>query len=127
MKPRKSTVLVVLLAFVLAAFAIAMGQGTQGGTQGDQKKAESCCAEGAKCCAEGSCKHEANSCCKEGAECCKEGAECCKSQADKDHADCCGESCEMKAKHDGAGKHDPKKPGECCKIKTKDAKPKTKA
>ena len=40
MKPRKSTVIVVLLAFLLAAFAIAMGHGTTGGTQ-DPKKAES--------------------------------------------------------------------------------------
>jgi hypothetical protein len=128
MKPRKSTVIVVLLTFLFAAFAIAMAQGT---TQTDQKKkAESCCAEGAKCCAEDSCKHEANSCCKEGAECCKEGAECCKTDANKDHADCCGDSCEMKGKHDEKAKHDPKKHGECCKVKTKDgkdAKPKTKA
>ena len=128
MKPRKSTVLVVLLTFLLAAFAIAMAQGT---TQTDQnKKAESCCAEGAKCCAEGSCKHEANSCCKEGAECCKEGAECCanhanKDHANKDHANCCGDSCEMKANHDAKAKHDPKKHGECCKAKSKD-KTKTK-
>jgi hypothetical protein len=119
MKPRKSTVLVVLLTFLLAVFAMAMAQGT---TQTDQKKqAESCCAEGAKCCAEGSCKHEGNSCCKEGAECCKEGAECCKTDADKNHADCCGDSCEMKGKHD-AKAHDPKKHGECCKVKTKDTK-----
>ena len=57
MKPRKSTVLVVLLTFVLAAFALALAQGT---TQTDQKKkADSCCAEGSNCCAEGSCKEEA--------------------------------------------------------------------
>ena len=124
MKPRKSTVLVVLLTFLLAAFAIAMAQGT---TQTDQKKkAESCCAEGSSCCAEGSCKHEAQSCCKEGAECCKEGAECCKNHADKNHAGCCGDSCELDAKHDAKAKHDPKKPGECCKLKNKDGKTKTK-
>ena len=125
MKPRKSTVLVVLLTFLLAAFAIAMGQGT---TQTDQKKkAESCCAEGANCCADGSCKDEAKSCCKEGAECCKEGAECCKHDANKEHAGCCGESCELNhAKGDAKAKHDPKKHGECCKVKTKDGKTKTK-
>lgn len=135
MKPRKSTVLVVLLTFLLAAFAIAIGsQDQKATTQTDQKqKAESCCAQGEKCCAEGSCKHEeANSCCKEGAECCKPGAECCAKHADKNHAGCCGESCELDAKHDGTAKHDPKKHGECCKVKnkdgqTKDAKPKTKA
>jgi len=135
MKPRKSTVLIVLLTFILAAFAMAMAQGTTVSTQTDQKKqkAESCCAEGEKCCAEGSCKHddaEAKSCCKEGAECCKDGAECCKKEAaDKDHAACCGESCELggkhDAKHDGKTKHDPKKHGECCKVKTKDGKTKT--
>jgi hypothetical protein len=106
MKPRKSTVLVVLLTFLLAAFAIAMAQGTQGGTQTDKKKAESCCVEGAKCC--------------------KEGAECSKEHADKEHADCCGESCEMKDKHDATGKHDPKKHADCCKAKSKDGKTKTK-
>lgn len=126
MKPSKSTVLVVLLTFLLAVFAIAVGQGQTGTTQADQKKkTESCCAQGEKCCAEGSCKHEeAKSCCREGAECCKEGAECCAKHADKDHSDCCGESCELggkhDAKHDAKGKHDPKKPGECCKVKTKD-------
>ena len=124
MKPRKSTILVALLALLLAAFAIGVAQGT---TQTDQKKkADSCCAEGANCCAEGSCKDEAKSCCKEGAECCKEGAECCKK-----HEGCCGESCELNhkdgstAKHDAKGKHDPKKHGECCKVKAKDGKTKT--
>ena len=116
MKPRKSTVLVVLLTFVLAAFALALAQGT---TQTDQKKkADSCCAEGSNCCAEGSCKEEAKDCCKEGAECCKEGAESCK-KTDKDHASCCGDSCEL-GKHDAKAKHDPKKHGECCKVKSKD-------
>ena len=121
MKPRKSIMFVALLALLLALFAIGMGQGT---TQTDQKKkADACCAEGANCCAEGSCKDAAaESCCKEGAECCKEGAECCKK-----HEGCCGDSCEMKA-HAGAkakGKHDPKKHGECCKVKAKDTKTKT--
>lgn len=126
MKPRRSTVLVVLLTFLLAVFAIAMGQGA-GTTQTDQKKqAESCCAQGEKCCAEGSCKHEASSCCKEGAECCKEGAECCAKHADKNHAGCCGDSCELDAKHDAKAKHDSKKHGECCKMKNKDGKTKTK-
>ncbi len=128
MKPRKSTVLVALLALLLlATFAIAVGQGTTG-TQTDQKKkVESCCAEGANCCAEGSCKDEARSCCKEGAECCKEGAECCKK-----HEGCCGESCELDANHgstgknDAKGKHDGKKHGECCKVKNKEGKTKTK-
>jgi hypothetical protein len=122
MKLRKSTLFVALLALLLAAFAVGMGQGT---TQTDQKKkAESCCAEGSACCAEGMSCQEGESCCKEGAECCKEGAECCKHHADKDHAACCGESCDMKAEHDAKMKHDPKKHGECCKMKEKD---KTKA
>src|SRR5215213_6244945 len=111
MRPRKSTIFVALLALLLAAFAIGMGQGT---TQTDQKnKAESCCAEGASCCAEGMS-------CKEGESCCKEGAECCKEHADKDHADCCGDSCDMaNMKHDAKMKRDPKKHGECCDVKDK--------
>jgi hypothetical protein len=124
MKPRKSTLFVALLALLLAAFAVGMGQGT---TQTDQKKkAESCCAEGSSCCAEGMACKEGESCCKEGAECCKEGAECCKNHADKDHACCGGESCDMeKMKHDGKAKYDPKKHGNCCKMKDKN-KTKTK-
>jgi hypothetical protein len=112
---------VALLALLLAVFAVGMGQGT---TQTDQKKkAASCCAEGANCCAEGSCKEATESCCKEGAECCKEGAECCKK-----HEACCGESCELNAHSDAKAKakHDPKKHGECCKVKSKDTKAKTK-
>lgn len=123
MKPRKSTLFVALLALLLTAFVSGMGQGT---TQTDQKKkADSCCAEGSSCCAEGMACKEGESCCKEGAECCKEGAECCKEHADKDHACCGGESCDMsKMKHDAKMKHDPKKQGECCNMKAKD---KTKA
>lgn len=120
MKPRKTTLLIALLALLLAAFATGMGQGT---TQTDQKKkAESCCAEGA-------CKEAAESCCKEGAECCKEGAECCKHDATKNHADC-GDSCELDANAkagDAKAKH---KHGEgaCCKAKQKEkSKTKTKA
>src|SRR5215208_1987750 len=91
MRPRKSTIFVALLALLLAAFAIGMGQGT---TQTDQKKkAESCCAEGASCCAEGMS--------------CKEG-------------ECCCDSCDMaNMKHDAKMKHDPKKHGECCNVKDK--------
>ena len=118
MKPRKTTLLVALVALILAAFAIGMAQGT---TQTDQKKKDSCCAEGAKC-AEGaeSCK-EGESCCKEGAECCKEGAECCK----KAESCCSGESCEMHhatgdaAKGDAKAKHKHGE-GDCCKMKQKE-------
>lgn len=118
MKPRKTTLLIALVALLLSAFAIGMAQGT---TQTDQKKkAESCCAEDS--CKDGA----APSCCKDGAECCKEGAECCKK---KDHDGSCGDSCELdhakggdaaKAKH----KHGE---GDCCKAKQKEkskAKPK---
>ncbi len=129
MKPRKITLLVALVALLLAAFAVGMGQGT---TQTDQKKkTDSCCAAGSSCCAEGMACKEGESCCKEGADCCKEGAECCKNHGDKDHACCGGESCDMaNMKHDAKMKHDPKKMGECCKMKDKDkdkTKTKTKA
>ncbi len=126
MKPRKTTLLIALVALLLAAFAIGMAQGT---TQADQKKkAESCCAEGASCCAEGSCKEAAPSCCKEGAECCKDGAACCKHDANKEHDGCCGDSCELDAKGGDAIAKAKHKHGEgaCCKAKQKE-KSKTKA
>lgn len=111
MKPRKTTLLIALLALILAAFAVGMAQGT---TQTDQKKkAESCCAEGEKCCTEGSCKEGEN----------KDGAK-------KEHADCCGDSCELDAKSGDAAKakHKHGEGGECCKAKHKEkSKPKTKA
>ena len=102
MKPRKSTLLVVLVALVLSVFAIAMAQGT---TQTDQKKKDSCCVEGAKCCAEGA------ESCKEGdaaESCCKDGAESCEMHHSKDEA-----KGDAKAKH----KHGE---GDCCKMKQKD-------
>lgn len=109
MKPRKTTLLVALIALILAAFAVGMAQGT---TQTDQKKkAESCCAEGAKCCEEGSS---------------KEGTEC-KHDANKEHDGCCGDSCELDAKGGDAAKAKHKHgEGACCKAKQKD-KSKTKA
>ena len=114
MKPRKTTLLIALIALILAAFAVGMAQGP---TQTDQKKkAESCCAEGA---------------CKEGENGAKEG-DCCKhGDAKKEHADCCGDSCEMDAKGGGdtaKAKHKHGEGGECCKAKQKEkSKPKTKA
>lgn len=117
MKPRKTTLLIALIALILAAFAVGMAQGP---TQTDQKKkAESCCAEGAKCCAEGSCKEHEN----------KEGEN--KDGAKKEHADCCGDSCELDDARSGdtaKAKHKHGEGGECCKAKQKEkSKPKTKA
>lgn len=109
MKPRKSTMLVALVALLLAAFAIGMAQSP---TQTDQKKKESCCAEGAKCCAEGgdSCKHDATGSTDSAKE--KEGKSCCGEEScDMDHAQ--GDAAkggDAKAKH----KHGE---GDCCKAK----------
>lgn len=122
MKSRKNTVLIMLLALLLTAFAVGMAQTP---SQGDQKKSEACCEMESCCCNNGSCpmkegatdgeaKAEAN-CCGDSCEMkSKDG------QNSADHPGCCGESCKMK--------HDKKKDGakgDCCKIKTKaKAKPK---
>lgn len=47
MKPRKTTILVMLLGLLLLAFAVGMAQTT---SQGDQKpKADACCCSGDSC------------------------------------------------------------------------------
>lgn len=51
MKPRKNTVLIMLLVLVLTAFAAI----AQTPTQGDQKKSEACCSMPSCCCNGGSC------------------------------------------------------------------------
>ena len=103
MKPRKNTVLILLLALLLTAFAVGMAQTP---AQGDQEKSKACCAMESCCCNGGSC-----------------GDSCeMKTKDGKDHASCCGDTCQMK-KHD-AKNHGAK--GECCKAKHKDkAKQKT--
>lgn len=109
MKPRKSTMLVALVVLLLAAFAIGMAQGT---TQTDQKKKESCCAEGAKDCAEGadSCKHDTPG----STDSSKEGKSCCSGEScDMDHAQGDAKGGDAKARH----KHGE---GDCCKMKQKD-------
>ena len=63
MKPRKQTILIMLVGLLLVAFAVAMAQTP---AQGDQKKtAESCCSMESCCCCSGdSCdmnmKHDTN-------------------------------------------------------------------
>ena len=52
MKPRKNTVLILLLGLLLFAFSVAMAQTP---SQGDQKKSEACCAMESCCCNGGSC------------------------------------------------------------------------
>ena len=52
MKPRKNTVLIMLLALVLTAFTAANAQTP---TQGDQKKSEACCSMPSCCCNGDSC------------------------------------------------------------------------
>ena len=117
MKPRKNTVLIMLLGLLLTAYAA--GGIAQTPSQGDQKKAEACCAMESCCCNSGSCpmkEGSANAEAKEG--CCCMGDSCeMKAKDGQNHADhpgCCDDSCKMK--HD-AKKHDAK--GECCKIKQK--------
>ena len=144
MKPRKQTILIMLFGLLLVAFAAVMAQDPQTPAQGDQKKpAEACCAMESCCCNNGSCpmKKEGETTANADTAAAKEGC-CCSSDScemkDKDgmknHKDaCCGESCDM-SKHDATMKHDPtmkhdtKGHGtkDCCKIKHKDAKDKTK-
>ena len=98
MKPRKQTILIMLVGLLLFAFAAVMAQTP---AQGDQKKpAEACCAM-ESCCSGDSCEM--------------------KDKSDmKDHKDaCCSESCDM-SKHDA--KHDKKDHKDCCKMKQKDKK-----
>ena len=112
MKPRKITVLVMLLGLLLLAFAAGVAQTP---AQGDQKKkAEACCCSGDSC----SMKEDAK------ADCCK-GDSCKMHKKDMNHADdheccsCCADSCDMK--------HDMKDhKADCCKAKAKDAKDKNK-
>lgn len=124
MRPRKQTILIMLVGLLLVAFAAVMAQTP---AQGDQKKkAESCCNDG-------SCSMK-----KEGetpsadADASKAKDDCCsgdscemKENADmKNHA-CCGESCDMTkhdAKHDANMKHDSKDHKDCCKMKQKNKK-----
>ncbi len=105
MRSHKSTILIALMALLLSAFVAVMGQ--QGASQTDQKKqAEACCAMESCCCKGDSCPLN------------KEGA----ANAEVKDA-CCGDSCDMTAKHDPA-KHDKKghAEGSCCNAKHKDAK-----
>ena len=100
MKPRKQTILIMLIGLLLFAFAAVMAQ-TPAQGQGDQKKpAEACCAM-ESCCSGDSCEM--------------------KDKGDmKDHKDaCCAESCDM-SKHDA--KHDKKDHKDCCKMKQKEKK-----
>ena len=122
MKPRKNTILIMLLGLLLFAFTAAGVAQTP--AQGDQKKAEACCAMESCCCNGGSCpmKEGASSAEAKDADCCCMGDSCDMKAKDGEnhanHAACCDDSCKMK--HD-AKKHDAKHDGkaECCKIKQK--------
>ena len=145
MKPRKTTILVMLLGLMLLAFTAGMAQTP---AQGDQKKkAEACCAMDSCCCCSGdscSMKEDGATVASSDAkkpdaakpDCCK-GDSCKMHKKDMNHADdheccsCCADSCEMDMKADGTMKHDMKDmkhdmkghKGDCCKAKAKDAKP----
>src|SRR5262245_38556440 len=105
MKPRKNTILILLLGLLLVAFAAVSAQTP---AQGDQeKKTESCCAM-ESCCDKDSCEMK------------KEG------EANTDGKEsCCAESCDMKMKHDEKMKHDKDAKHECCNAKSKNKTKKT--
>src|SRR5688572_27991648 len=119
MRPRKQTILIMLVGLLLVAFAAVIAQTP---APGDQKKpaAESCCAMESCCCSDGSCpmKKEGETTsaaaadAKEG--CCCSGDSCeMKDKADMKNHSCCAESCDMtkhdaKMKHDATMKHDTK-------------------
>lgn len=140
MKPRKTTILVMLLGLLLFAFATGMAQTP---SQGDQKpKADACC-----CCSGDSCPMKEDGATTTTAaagttakpDCCK-GDSCKMKKKDMNHADdheccgCCADSCDMDMKADGTMKHDMKDmkhdmkghKADCCKAKAKDAKDKNK-
>lgn len=149
MNPRKRTILVMLFALLLLTFAVGVAQTPQTPAQGDQKKADACCAMDSCCCCSGdSCPMK-----KDGATTATAGTvavktdampDCCKGDSCKmkkkamNHADghdccgCCADSCDMDMKADGTMKHDMKDmkhdmkdhKGDCCKAKAKDAKDK---
>ena len=116
MKPRNKTVLIMLLGLLLFAFAAGMAQSP---AQGDQKKAEACCAMDSCCCNGGSCPMKEGASSGEAKDgCCCMGDSCEMKEKDKNHANhaaCCDDSCKMN--HDK--KSDDAK-AECCKIKQKD-------
>jgi hypothetical protein len=137
MKPRKITILVMLLGLLLLAFAAGVAQTP---AQGDQKqKAEAYCAMDSCCCSGDSCSMKEDGAATTDtakADCCK-GDSCKMKKKDMNHADdheccsCCADSCDMDMKADGTMKHDMKDmkhdkshKGDCCKAKG--AKDKTK-
>jgi hypothetical protein len=137
MKPRKNIALIMILGLLLCAFAVAVAQTP---AQGDQKKKTESAEEA--CCKSDSCTHhskEAGTDAADAAAKSDEKHDCCKMKSkektDAAEQDCCGESCDMKEKHDANMKHDATmkhdakghKGGDCCNIKNRDAaKPKTK-
>src|SRR5215203_3007530 len=139
MRPRNTTILVMLVGLLLVAFAAGIAQTP---AQGDQKKkAESCCAKESGCCSEDSCPTKAEGTTTADAanpdsttadakksDCCS--GESCEmkdmagTKTDTGDHSCCGESCDMKhdanMKHDATMKHDMKDhKGDCCNIKQK--------
>jgi hypothetical protein len=145
MKPRKITILVMLLGLLLLAFAVGVAQTP---SQGDQnKKPDACCAMDSCCCSGDSCSLKQDGSATTDAkpdvaarpDCCK-GDSCKMHKKDMNHADgheccgCCADSCDMDMKADGTMKHDMKDmkhdmkghKGDCCKAKSKEAKDKNK-
>jgi len=121
MKPRKKTILTMLLGLMLVASSAGMAQTP---AQGDQKKkTEACCSMDSCCCCNGdSCPLNKDGAAGADAKHSCSGDSCqMKAKDSKNHADdheccsCCGESCDMK--HDATMKHGAK--GDCCNAKNK--------
>jgi len=127
MKPRKRTILVMLLGLLLLAFAAGVAQTPSPGDQ--KKKADACCAMDSCCCCSGdSCPLKEDGAATTTANTdttAKSDAkpDCCSG----DSCSCCADSCDMDVKADATMKHDMKgHKGDCCKTKAKDAKDKNK-
>jgi hypothetical protein len=99
--------LIALVAFVLAAFVVAMAQQTP--AQNEKKQGEVCCAM--------------ESCCGKGDSCAMKTGDTANSEA-KDA--CCSDSCDMAnhAKHEKHDKKDHPADGSCCNMKHKENKQK---
>ena len=100
MKPRKNTILILLLGLLLVAFSAVAAQTP---AQGEQKKNTETCCSMESCCTDTSCEMK------------KEG----EANAEGKH-DCCGDSCDMKMNHDEKMKHDKDAKHECCNMKNKE-------
>ena len=99
MKPRKNTILILLLGLLLVVFAAVSAQTP---SQGEQKKNGEACCSMESCCHDGTCEMK------------KDGT-----AKTEGKGSCCSDSCDME-KHDAKMKHDKDAKHDCCNIKNKD-------